>query len=349
MSRLDELIAELCPDGVKYCRLDSICDIYDGTHQTPKYVDSGIKFVSVENVSDPFGTNKFISEQEFNSFRIKPQLGDVLMTRIGSIGICAVIDRDEPLAYYVSLALLRPNADCVGSKFLKYAIESIHGRKELRKWTLINAVPIKINTGDIGRVTIPVPPLPVQQEIVRILDSFSELTAELTAELATRKKQYEYYASELFSISSAEITPLSQLASFSYGYTDTAKSYGDTRFIRITDIDEQGHLKEKDQKYITITEDARQSLLSPGDLVMARTGATYGKTLYYESDYPSVYASFLIKIMPDNSKIINRYYWHFTKTPLYWEQAKKLVTTGGQPQFNTPAIKQVKVPVPPIS
>jgi len=81
---------------------------------------------------------------------------------------------------------------------------------------------------------------------------------------------------------------------------------------------------------------------------MARTGATYGKTLYFDSDFPSVYASFLIKIMPDNTRLLNKYYWHYTKTPLYWEQAKKLVTTGGQPQFNTPAVKKIKIPLPPI-
>ena len=97
-----------------------------------------------------------------------------------------------------------------------------------------------------------------------------------------------------------------------------------------------------------MTDEAKKSVLRYGDLVMARTGATYGKTMFFESEYPSVFASFLIKITPNKEKLINRYYWHFTKTPLYWEQANKLVTTGGQPQFNTPAIKQVKIPIPPI-
>ena len=84
-----------------------------------------------------------------------------------------------------------------------------------------------------------------------------------------------------------------------------------------------------------------------GDIIMARTGATFGKVLYFDSDFPSVYASFLIKIIP-NEKLLSRYYWHFTKTPLYWEQANKLVTTGGQPQFNTPAVKKIKIPIPSI-
>ena len=138
MNKLDELINQLCPDGVTFPRLDTVCGVYDGTHQTPKYTESGIKFASVENISNPYGTNKYISESDFGKYKVKPQRGDVLMTRIGSIGVCNVIERDEPLAYYVSLALLRPNKSCLNSRYLKYAIESLHCRKELRKRTLVN-------------------------------------------------------------------------------------------------------------------------------------------------------------------------------------------------------------------
>lgn len=125
-----------------------------------------------------------------------------MMTRIGSVGVCTVVDRNEALAFYVSLALLRPQLDKVQSRFLKYAIESIHGRKELRKRTLINAVPIKINKDDIGKVTIPLPPIEIQSEIVRILDNFTNLTAELTAELTARGIQYSYYRNKLLTFHS---------------------------------------------------------------------------------------------------------------------------------------------------
>lgn len=205
MSKLNDLLAEFCPKGVEYVKLNTICDIYDGTHSTPKYTDYGVKFVSVENIKALYETKKYISEEDFRKYKIKPQIGDVLMTRIGSIGVCAVIDRDEPLAYYVSLALLRPNNDLLNSRFLKYAIESLHGRKELRKRTLVNAVPIKVNKDDIGKITVPIPPLKVQHEIVRVLDSFTllttELTDKLTVELMARKRQYKFYRDKLLSFS----------------------------------------------------------------------------------------------------------------------------------------------------
>jgi type I restriction enzyme S subunit len=141
---------------------------------------------------------------------------------------------------------------------------------------------------------------------------------------------------------------LNDIACFSYGYTDTAKEHGDTRFIRITDIDDNGHLKPYDAKYINLSSDSKRYLLKKGDLVMARTGATYGKTLYVTTDDPAVYASFLIKIAPDREFLLNRYYWHFAQSSLYWMQANKLVTTGGQPQFNSNALKQIIIGIPSI-
>ena len=199
-----ELIDELCPDGVEYKKLGDVSKIYDGTHQTPKYTDNGIKFVSVENIEDLYASKKYISVKDYEKYKIKPQINDVLMTRIGSIGICAVIEKDEPLAYYVSLALIRPDIKVVESKYLKYAIESLNGRKELYKRTLVNAVPIKINMGDIGKIVIPVPPLEIQREIVRILDKFTELTA--------REQQYEYYRNKLFSDDDANWVTLEEIS-----------------------------------------------------------------------------------------------------------------------------------------
>lgn len=122
------------------------------------------------------------------------------MTRIGKIGACAVVENDSPLAFYVSLALIRPKKHVL-SKFLKYILESAIGARELRKRTLTHAVPIKINLSEIGKVCLPIPPLSVQKEIVRILDHFNKLCSDISegipAEIEARRKQYEYYRDKL--------------------------------------------------------------------------------------------------------------------------------------------------------
>ena len=194
------------------------------------------------------------------------------------------------------------------------------------------------------------------KDIVSMLDELdmyeSSLMDKLEEEKCLRKEQFDAYAIRLLTGENEgkeyENVELKQIAKFSYGYTDKAKDAGSVRFIRITDIDENGFLKNNDAKYIDYSEDVEKYMLHKGDIVMARTGATYGKTLYVPNDEPAAYASFLIKISFDNSIMDNKFYWFFTRTQMYWKQANKYVSTGGQPQFNTGAIGRVCVPVPPL-
>ena len=191
----------------------------------------------------------------------------------------------------------------------------------------------------------------IQEKIVQTLDKFTDYVTELTSELTSRKKQYSYYRDKLLSfedeVYQVEWKTLGEVARFNYGYTDKAKETGDIRFIRITDIDENGYLKSNDKKYISLTEESRNYLVRHGDLLMARTGATYGKTLFIDTNETSAYASFLIKITP-SEKLNSRYYWHFSKSELYWKQANNLVSKAGQPQFNANSLKNVKIPIPSL-
>lgn len=186
---------------VEWKKMSEVCEIYDGTHQTPKYQSGGIPFISVENIKDIYGSNKYISLEDYESYKIKPKVGDVFMTRIGSIGVCTVFTKQADIAYYVSLALLRPNKEILDSRYLKHFIESAIGRKELGKRILHNAVPIKINKSDIGKVKLLIPSLEEQHRIVSILDRFESLTTSLQsglpAEIAARRQQYEHYRDKL--------------------------------------------------------------------------------------------------------------------------------------------------------
>ena len=186
---------------VEWKFLNDMCCIYDGTHQTPKYTNAGVKFVSVENINAPYKSSKYISEDDYSqNYKTKPQKGDVLMTRIGDVGTCAVLDNDEPLAYYVSLALLRPNSQLILSNYVKYILESNIGKRELRKKTLLTAVPLKINLGDVGKIKLPVPSLSEQNRIVGILDTFTSSIENLKEQIAQRRKQYEYYRDQLLDL-----------------------------------------------------------------------------------------------------------------------------------------------------
>jgi type I restriction enzyme M protein len=133
-----------------------------------------------------------------------------------------------------------------------------------------------------------------------------------------------------------------------YGYTASADEQGDARFVRITDIASDGRIREEGQKFITLTEDSRSYLLCEGDILVARTGATFGKTALFRESYSAVFASYLIRLRFPPDKLLPEFYLSFTQSREYWDQARRLSSGGGQPQFNGNAIARIRVPLPPL-
>lgn len=157
-------------------KLADLVEIYDGVHQTPHYTNTGIMFLSVENIST-LESEKFISEEAFTrDYRVYPQKGDVLMTRIGDVGTTNVVETSEKLAFYVSLALLKPKR--VDSYYLCNVIQSPFFKKGLRDRTLITAIPQKINKDEIGKIDILVPTLKTEQQ--QIGGYFKQLDSLIT-------------------------------------------------------------------------------------------------------------------------------------------------------------------------
>ena len=240
--------------------------------------------------------------------------------------------------------------------------ERVHSRFLYHYLCIVNFLPFltgggraKLTKGQLIEIPVPIPcpnnpekSLAIQSEIVRILDKFTALTAELTAELTMRKKQYNYYRDQLLSFDEGEVEwkTLGAIGKFTYGYAAKAQISGDARFVRITDINTNGKLSPFEPMFVDISAENEKYTLKKNDLLMARTGATFGKTMIFEEDYPAIYAGFLIKLSLDRDIIDPKYYWHFAQSDYFWEQANKLVSGGGQPQFNANALKQIKVPIP---
>lgn len=140
--------------------------------------------------------------------------------------------------------------------------------------------------------------------------------------------------------------PLGDIATFEYGHTATAGETGDVRYIRITDIDEYGCLRPNDAKFIPLDDEAKASLARKGDVFVARIGATAGKTLFFNSTAPAVFASYLIRVRLDPEQALPEFYWCLTQSKQYWEQREQLVSGGGQPQLNANALKLIEIPLP---
>ncbi len=357
----------------KASKLNEIADIYDGTHQTPEYKGEGIPFISVENIESIYSSNKYISEEAFKRYKIKPQVNDLFMTRIGSIGKCAVMTKERELAYYVSLALIRPNQDIVDTRYLKHYIESTLGSKELAKRTLHNAVPIKINKEDIGKIVIRYPRLEIQQKIVSVLDNFdaicSDLNIGLPAEIEARQKQYEFYRDALLTFAETgtiiaqtdrqtDRQTLIRLIQYVFGWvqidlatvgkvsmckrimkSETSPT-GDIPFYKIGTFGKEADAYISKQKY----DEYRKAYSYPqkGEILISASG-TIGRTVVYNGEEAYYQDSNIVWIANDESLVLNRYLLYY-----YQLQPWNISTGGTIARLYNDNISRAKICVPTI-
>jgi len=186
--------------------LSEVCEkITDGTHQTPKYYDEGIVFLSSRNVTSrkiDWENIKYIDNVQHEAMhkRVAPRMGDILLAKNGTTGVAAKVDRDTVFDIYVSLAHLRP-LNFMDGYFLLYFINSLVAKKQFNKRLKGMGVP-NLHLNEIREVVIPYPKLKLDQEaVVKDLDELSDKTKELEAifqrkiaELEELKKSYLHEA-----------------------------------------------------------------------------------------------------------------------------------------------------------
>ena len=183
MSKLQELIKELCPEGVEFRKLGEVCEIKTGSK--PKLILENKDTYEYINA----GTTSSGYTKEFNCE------GDTITTPSRGQGGIGFIGYQKnkfwlgPLCYKISSVTSK-----VLNKYIYYALCS--DKNAILKFKKEGGTPA-LNVADLNSIEIPLPPLEVQNEIVRILDTFTSHAAELQAELQARKEQYEYYRNKL--------------------------------------------------------------------------------------------------------------------------------------------------------
>lgn len=195
-------------EGWELKKLGEVCEkITDGTHQTPKYFESGFTFLSSKNVKNrtiDWEDVKYIDEAQHQNLqkRVSPRLGDVLLAKNGTVGVAAIVDREVVFDLYVSLALLRPLYDKVISKFLWYFINSENARSQFFKRVKGIGVP-NLHLKEIREVVMSLPPLSEQSQIITFLDrAFAEIDrakANLEQNIINAEELFQSKLNELFS------------------------------------------------------------------------------------------------------------------------------------------------------
>jgi restriction endonuclease S subunit len=144
--------------------------ITDGTHITPKYQKQGIPFLRVTDLTNSNDTKKYISEEEHEALskRCKPEKGDILYTKNGTIGIAKTIDWDYEFSIFVSLCLIKPRKELVLSKYLEVFLNTPFALSQAvqhsKKGTITN-----LHLNEINKILVPVPPLKKQEEFLGIV------------------------------------------------------------------------------------------------------------------------------------------------------------------------------------
>ena len=166
----DEIPFEI-PQSWCWCRFSAIYRLLtDGTHNTPKYTESGVPFISVKDMSSgklSFSNTKFISEEEHKilSARCCPEYGDLLISKVGTTGIPLIIDTDKEFSIFVSLALIKFFPNHIDSKFLIHLINSPLVQEQVKRDTRGVGNKNWVLTA-ISNTLLAIPPLVEQKRIV---------------------------------------------------------------------------------------------------------------------------------------------------------------------------------------
>ncbi len=227
MNKLDELIKELCPNGVEYKSLGEIATILrGGNFQKKDFRDAGVPCIHYGQIYTKYGlfvdeTITFITEECAKKQKFA-KTNDIVMAvtseNIEDVCKCLAWLGNDDVAVSGHSAIISHNQN---PKYLVYYFHSQMFFAQKRKLAHGTKV-IEVTPDTLKNIKLPVPPLEVQREIVRILDSFTLLTAELTAELTARKKQYEFYRNKLLTFdNNVKIVPLADIADIGTGSSNT--------------------------------------------------------------------------------------------------------------------------------
>lgn len=342
MSNLEELIERLCPDGVEYKPLEKCCEILDKKRKPvaksarisgeyPYYGANGIQ----DYVSD------YIFDGEF-----------VLVGEDGSV----ITDKGTPVVTWASGKIWVNNHAHIISEINGVLLRYIYYYLQTVDVTIfIHGNIPKLTGKDFKSIQLPVPPLEVQREIVRILDNFTFLTTELAAELAARQKQYEYYKEYLFEnhIFDVEWKRLDELFPFiRNGFVGTIKSFftnetDGIRYLEGTNIHD-GVISDNEVLYVTKEFHKKhiKNQLKSDDILMVQSGHI-GECAVVGKKYEGSNCHALI-IMSNGGKCLSKYYVYYFHTIKGFKSLTPAITGGTIKHVLAGKVGKIKVPVPSL-
>ena len=338
MSKLDEMIRELCPDGVEYKKLGEIATISrGGNFQKKDFLTEGVPCIHYGQIYTKYGlfadkTFTFISEECAKKQKMA-QPNDIVMAvtseNIEDVCKCLAWLGDEPVAVSGHSAIIHHNQN---AKYLVYYFHSQMFFAQKRKLAHGTKV-IEVTPDTLSNIVLPVPPIQVQNEIAKTLDYFTGLTAELTAELTARGIQYSYYRNKLLTFhSDTKIVQLADIADIGTGSSNTNEAVEDGKYPFF--VRSQEPLRKNDYEY------DETAIITAGD------GVGVGKVYHYiEGKYALHQRAYRIHI--NTPEVMPKYYFHYMKAK-FLPYIQKTMFQGSVASIRRPMLNAFPVPVPPL-
>lgn len=340
MSKLENLINKLCPNGVEYKTIEEIADTSIGlaTSVTSNKTNEGIQLLHNSDIKPneiQVKSIEYVSEQfaQKNKNKIH-RLHDIISVHTGDVGTSAVIEEEYvgTIGFTTLITRIR-DFNKVNPYYLSHYLNSNIIKQQIQKVTISDRS--NLNQKSFNKLIVAVPPLQVQDEIVHILDDFTLLSAELSAELKAREKQYNYYKDKLFSFDdNVEKKTFAELCHLSAGGDINKDNVKNERTEEYSiPVYSNGIGRNALYGYTNISK-----ITAPCITISGRGTIGYSE-LRTEDFYPIVR---LICVKPKTDIIDIEYLNHYIKT------IKFKVPTTGIPQLTVPMIKNYKIPIPPM-
>jgi len=367
MSRINELIQELCPDGVQFKTIEQLGVLYGGITGKSKndFTGGNARFITYMNVFSNIAVDTTRSNfVKINGNERQRQLekGDVLLTGSSEnpdeCGMSSVVidEPTEPLYLNSFCFIFRlNNTDVFLPGFSKYLFRDSAIRKKINQ-TASGVTRFNVSKKRFAKILIPVPPIIVQKEIVNILDKFTQLEEELSDELSARRKQYEYYRSSLLaSGQDVEYFSLQDLCTvitdgshFSPKATEEGYYMPSVKDMRSNGFDLSLCKKISEKDYEVLVKNGCKP--QKNDVLIAKDGSMLKHAFPVEEEQSLVVLS-SIAILRTKLEIINpKYLAHYFGQEKFKEIViRNFSSKGGVPRIVLKNFKKVKIPVPSLS
>lgn len=351
---------------VEWKVLWEVAEIYGGLSGKNKsdFDNGNAKYISYKNIFNNIEINYDnldlvkVSTSE-NQHEVK--YGDVLFTgsseTANEAGMSSsVTTHFDDKVYLNSFSFgVRFNDDIqIMPEFSKYLFRSHFMRIEIAK-TASGVTRFNVSKARFKKIEIPIPTLHVQREIVRILDNFTELTAELTAELSARKKQYSYYRDQLLTFEDGEVEfkTLGEVGQLVRGNGLPKADFTETGIpaIHYGQIYTYYGTSTTETKSFVSSETAKKlKKVSKGDVVITNTSENLedvGKALCYLGEIEAVTGGHATIFKPSDN-ILGKYFTYYTQTSMFFSQKRKYAKGTKVTDVSATDLAKFQIPIPPL-